>query len=97
MSGQAQLASWPAQGCAVRSALHAFVKLSALRGCLCLTVDTSCRGRVYRVHSFDYQGHVVWGLTAAMLIQVAELALGRPPDFEVDHPSNVSTSNQSRM
>jgi hypothetical protein len=49
------------------------------------------------VHSFDYQGHVVWGLTAAMLIQVAELALGRPPDFEVDHPSNVSTSNQSRM
>lgn len=41
------------------------------------------RGLVYRVHSFDYQGHVVWGLTAAILIQVAQLALGRPPDFEV--------------
>lgn len=61
-------------------------------GCCCV-----CRGRVYRVHSFDYQGHVVWGLTAAILIQVAELALGRPPDFEVDHPSNMSTNNQSRM
>lgn len=53
---------------------------------------------MYRVHSFDYQGHVVWGLTAAILIQVAELALGRPPDFEVDHPSHTTSSrNQARM
>jgi hypothetical protein len=53
---------------------------------------------VYRVHSFDYQGHVVWGLTAAILIEVAELALGRPPDFEANHPSNfVGLRNQARM
>ncbi|KAF6253594.1 NUDIX hydrolase domain-like protein [Scenedesmus sp. NREL 46B-D3] len=50
--------------------------------------------RFRRVHSFDYQGYVVWGLTALIMIQVAELALGRPPDFEVEHPSNV---NKPRM
>jgi hypothetical protein len=47
-----------------------------------------CR-RFYRVHSFDYQGYVVWGLTAVIMIRVAELALGRPPDFEIEHPSNI--------
>lgn len=58
----------------------------------------SCRGSVYRVHSFDNQGHVVWGLTAAILIEVAELALGRPPDFEANHPSNMGgLRNQARM
>jgi hypothetical protein len=56
-----------------------------------------CRGLVFRVHSFDYKGQVVWGLTAAILIQVAQLALGRPPDFEVEHPSNAGGTNQSRM
>ncbi|WIA11436.1 hypothetical protein OEZ85_011553 [Tetradesmus obliquus] len=45
--------------------------------------------RFYRVHSFDYQGYVVWGLTAVIMICLAELALGRPPDFEVEHPSNA--------
>lgn len=39
----------------------------------------------------------MWGLTAAILIQVAQLALGRPPDFAVEHPSNAGSSNQSRM
>ncbi|KAF8070866.1 NUDT15 [Scenedesmus sp. PABB004] len=40
--------------------------------------------RAYRVHSFEHQGFVVWGLTAQILIHVAELALGRPPDFEAE-------------
>lgn len=44
------------------------------------------------MHSFDWQGQVVWGLTAAIMIEVAKLALGRAPDFEVDHPSNSSSS-----
>jgi cytochrome c oxidase subunit IV len=47
-----------------------------------------CR-RFYRVHSFDYQGYVVWGLTAVIMIHVAELALARSADFEIDHPSNI--------
>lgn len=75
--------------------------LTATKWCLdpvrLLLVLCVCRGLVYRVHSFDYQGHVVWGLTAAILIQVAQLALGRPPDFEVEHLSNAGSSNQSRM
>eukprot|EP00775_Hariotina_reticulata_P006022 gene6020-6260_t len=41
----------------------------------------------YRIHSFDYEGFIIWGLTAAIMIRVAQLALGRPADFEVDHPS----------
>eukprot|EP00878_Enallax_costatus_P003413 GHUV01003623.1.p1 GENE.GHUV01003623.1~~GHUV01003623.1.p1 ORF type:complete len:282 (+),score=55.25 GHUV01003623.1:287-1132(+) len=54
--------------------------------------------KCYRVHSFDYQGFIVWGLTAQILIHVAQLALGRPAAFEVDHPSNTTSSrNASRM
>lgn len=45
----------------------------------------------YRIHSFDYkQGgehYVIWGLTASMLIRVAELAFGRAPAFEVNGPN----------
>jgi hypothetical protein len=66
---------------------------------------------MYRVHSFDWQGQIVWGLTASILIEVAAAALGRRPDFEVEHPSNAgavaagegggggagSSANQSRM
>jgi cytochrome c oxidase subunit IV len=47
------------------------------------------RRRFYRVHSFDYQGYVVWGLTAVIMIHVAELALAHSADFEVEHPSNI--------
>lgn len=50
------------------------------------------RRHVYRIHSFDYAGHIVWGLTAAIMIQVAELALGRAAAFEVEHPSSSSSS-----
>ncbi|KAK2080690.1 hypothetical protein QBZ16_000544 [Prototheca wickerhamii] len=44
-------------------------------------------GTPYRVHFFDYTDHdgrtyCVWGLTAAMLIEVARLAYGREPEFE---------------
>lgn len=62
--------------------------------CACVCVASRCRRQVYRIHSFDYEGHIVWGLTAAIMIQVAELALGRPADFEVDHPSNNSSSGE---
>eukprot|EP00879_Flechtneria_rotunda_P023793 GHRR01025192.1.p1 GENE.GHRR01025192.1~~GHRR01025192.1.p1 ORF type:complete len:126 (+),score=34.36 GHRR01025192.1:544-921(+) len=49
--------------------------------------STSQSKKYYRIHSFDYRGFIVWGLTAQMLIHVAGLALGRPPEFPVDHPS----------
>ncbi|GBF92352.1 hypothetical protein Rsub_05554 [Raphidocelis subcapitata] len=42
----------------------------------------------YRIHSFDHRRgpdhFIVWGLTASMLIRVAELGFGRPPAFEVN-------------
>ncbi|KAI8475372.1 MAG: mitochondrial nudix hydrolase 15 [Monoraphidium minutum] len=44
-------------------------------------------GLRYRIHSFDHidgrEHYVIWGLTASMLIRVAELAFGRAPAFEV--------------
>lgn len=43
----------------------------------------------YRIHSFEHQGFVIWGLTASILIQVARRALGREPSFEVDTPGGV--------
>lgn len=44
-------------------------------------------GAPYRIHSFDYRDedgreYCIWGLTAAMLIEVARLAYGRDPQFE---------------
>jgi peroxisomal coenzyme A diphosphatase NUDT7 len=46
------------------------------------------RGPPFRLHFFDVQDHggrthTVWGLTAGLLIDVAEVALGRPPAFQV--------------
>ena len=35
------------------------------------------------MHSFDYQGFIIWGLTASILINVAQLALGRSAEFVV--------------
>lgn len=43
--------------------------------------------RTLRLHFFDYQAadrewYSVWGLTAAMLIEIASKGFGREPDFE---------------
>ena len=35
----------------------------------------------YRLHFFQYNTFLVWGLTAAILIQVAQHAFARPADF----------------
>lgn len=48
------------------------------------------------MHSFDYAGHVVWGLTASIMIHVAELALGRSAAFEVEPPL-LGTSRAARV
>lgn len=42
------------------------------------------------MHSFDYRGFIIWGLTAAILIKTAEVALGRPAAFEVEAAKGVS-------
>lgn len=43
--------------------------------------DTEWQGIQFRVHFFEYNNFVVWGLTAAILIQVAQHAFARPSDF----------------
>jgi hypothetical protein len=40
----------------------------------------------YRLHFFEHQGFNVWGLTAAIMITAARLALGRAPAFEEHGP-----------
>ena len=37
----------------------------------------------YRLHFFKHGPHTIWGLTAAICISAAALALGRDPDFMV--------------
>ncbi|GAX76882.1 hypothetical protein CEUSTIGMA_g4328.t1 [Chlamydomonas eustigma] len=36
----------------------------------------------YRLHSFQYKGFQIWGLTATILIEVAKRGYGRPTTFE---------------
>ena len=43
--------------------------------------DAEWQGIKYRLHYFEYNNFLVWGLTAAMLIQVAQHAFARPTDF----------------
>ena len=43
--------------------------------------DAEWQGIKYRLHYFEYNDFLVWGLTAAMLIQVAQHAFARPTDF----------------
>ena len=40
----------------------------------------------YRIHFFDIQGQNVWGLTAAMLIELAEQGYQHRAAFEVNIP-----------
>ncbi|DBA78793.1 TPA: hypothetical protein ACH3X1_008689 [Trebouxia sp. C0004] len=43
--------------------------------------DAEWQGIKYRLHFFEYNNFLVWGLTAAILIQVAQDAFGRSTDF----------------
>ena len=50
------------------------------------SADIHWDGYAHRMHAFHYAGERIWGLTAALLIDVATVALGRAPAFEVDVP-----------
>ena len=55
--------------------------------------DISWEGFKYRLHFFEHltngRTFLVWGLTAAMLIEVAEQALGRKPAFAAHTPGSI--------
>ena len=52
--------------------------------------DVDWEGFPYRLHYWDYQYRgqqfLIWGLTAGMLVVVAEKALGRSAEFQVHPP-----------
>jgi coenzyme A diphosphatase NUDT7 len=52
-------------------------------------------GRFIRVHRFEREGRDVWGLTAAVLIAVAEKAYGREAAFPKTPPGPGGTSIQN--
>lgn len=43
--------------------------------------DTEWAGVTFRIHFFEYNSFLVWGLTAAILIDIAQKAFARPPGF----------------
>ena len=43
--------------------------------------DTEWAGLSFRIHYFEYNHFLVWGLTAAILIDIAQKAFARPPGF----------------
>ena len=43
--------------------------------------DTEWAGVTFRIHYFEYNNFLVWGLTAAILIDIAQKAFARPPGF----------------
>lgn len=46
-------------------------------------------GTSHRIHFFDFNGEFnVWGLTAGILIAVAQIALGRAPEFAENIPGS---------
>ena len=52
-------------------------------------------GRVIRVHFFERNGRVVWGLTASVLVETAEVAFGRRAAFRKTPPGPGGTDIQS--
>jgi hypothetical protein len=42
------------------------------------------------VHYFEHEGRQIWGLTAAILIQVARRVYGREPEFQEKTDERVS-------
>lgn len=53
------------------------------------------RGKRIRVHRFERGGHDVWGLTAVMLVRVAEIVYGRQAEFAMSPPGPGGTDIQS--
>lgn len=51
-------------------------------------------GRHIRVHFFQRGKYQVWGLTAMVLIKVAEIAYGRPAEFALQPPMPRGTDIQ---
>lgn len=47
-----------------------------------------------RMHSFSWGDHVVWGLTAEILVRVARLSLGREPAFPLLAAPSASSSRR---
>lgn len=43
--------------------------------------DTEWADLQFRIHFFQYDDFLVWGLTAAILIDIAQKAFARPPGF----------------
>ncbi len=58
--------------------------------------DGTFRGVPYRIHHFRESGHVVWGLTAHILVQVAKAALQRAPEFEELAPRQPPHARSAR-
>ena len=52
------------------------------------------RGKRIRVHRFQRGGHDVWGLTAVMLVRVAEIVYGRRANFAMSPPGPGGTDIQ---
>ena len=52
------------------------------------------RGKRIRVHRFQRGGHDVWGLTAVMLVRVAEIVYGRMANFAMSPPGPGGTDIQ---
>ena len=52
-------------------------------------------GRVIRVHFFELNARVVWGLTASVLVETAEVAFGRKAAFRKNPPGEGGTDIQS--
>jgi peroxisomal coenzyme A diphosphatase NUDT7 len=48
--------------------------------------DREVGGYKYRIHHFAHERWVVWGLTAGILIRVAEAAFGAKAEFDVTGP-----------
>jgi len=52
------------------------------------SIDVQWQGYTNRLHHIAYEGYDVWGFTAGVLIEVAQLVYGRPPEFEERPPGS---------
>ena len=50
--------------------------------------DADFMGMPYRLHFFEHAGHTIWGLTAAFLINCAQVAFARSTAFVAEHPES---------
>eukprot|EP00160_Parvularia_atlantis_P005692 Unigene14916_Nuclearia_a/m.44791 Unigene14916_Nuclearia_a/g.44791 ORF Unigene14916_Nuclearia_a/g.44791 Unigene14916_Nuclearia_a/m.44791 type:complete len:226 (+) Unigene14916_Nuclearia_a:2-679(+) len=59
--------------------------------------DIDWGGSRHRMHSFDWDGFRIWGLTASVLIHAASVVYGARPAFEVDPPGAPSESDRAHV